>query len=167
MWATKKYAVATKKIMTLKRRFMLTENVAQKRDTYLQKIVPVAFKYMLNWLKSFVSREKYFDVVQKLKMVAINVPNFCRNGAPFCLSQKVKDLRTICVILFFKKTNFLQDFHICISASFNKFVLFTNQKQPMKCVRQNNYLDMVSYTWYIIWQGVHFLVKLQAEGTNK
>ena len=76
-------------------------------------------------------------------------------------------LRTICVILFFKKTNFLQDFHICISASFKKFVLFTNQKQPMKCVRQNNYLDMVSYTWYIIWQGVHFLVKLQAEGTNK
>ena len=94
MWATKKYAVATKKIMTLKRRFMLTENVAQKRDTYLQKIAPVAFKYMLNWLKSFVSREKYFDVVQKLKMVAINVPNFCRNGAPFCISQKVKDVIT-------------------------------------------------------------------------
>ena len=58
-------------------------------------------------------------------------------------------LRTICVILFFKKTNFLQYFHICISASFNKFVLFTNQKQPMKCVRQNNYLDMVSYSFYL------------------
>ena len=47
-------------------------NVAQKRNTHLHVE-----------LISFASHEKYFDVVQKLKMVAINVTNFCRNGAPY------------------------------------------------------------------------------------
>ena len=49
----------------------------------------------------------------------------------------------------------------------NKFVLFGNNKQPLKCVGQNNYLDLWSNTLYIIWQGIHLLVKLQARGTNK
>ena len=49
----------------------------------------------------------------------------------------------------------------------NKFGLFINHKQPLKCVRQNSYLDLWSNTLYIIWQGVHLLVKLQARGTNK
>ena len=50
----------------------------------------------------------------------------------------------------------------------NKFVLFTNHKQPLKCVRQNSYLNLWSNTLYIIYyQGVHLLVKLQARGTNK
>ena len=49
----------------------------------------------------------------------------------------------------------------------NKFVLFTNHKQSLKCVPQNSYLDLWSNTLYIIWQGVHVLVKLQARGTNK
>ena len=46
-------------------------------------------------------------------------------------------------------------------------VLFTNQKQPLKCVRQNNNLDFWSNTLYIIWQGVYLLVKLQAWGSNQ
>ena len=49
----------------------------------------------------------------------------------------------------------------------NKFVLFTNHKQPLKWVWQNSYLGLWSNTLYIIWQGVHLLVKLQARGTNK
>ena len=49
----------------------------------------------------------------------------------------------------------------------NKFVLFANHKQPLKCVWQNSYLDLWSNTLYIIWQGIHLLVKLQARGTNK
>ena len=34
--------------------------------------------------------------------------------------------------------------------------------QPLKCIPQNNHLDLWLYTLYIIWQGVHLLVKLQA-----
>ena len=49
----------------------------------------------------------------------------------------------------------------------NKFGLFTNHKQPLKCVWQNNYLDLWSNTLYIIWQGVHLLVKLLEELINK
>ena len=49
----------------------------------------------------------------------------------------------------------------------NKFVLFTNQKQPLKCVRQNSYLHLWSYALYIMWQWVHLLANLQAGGTNK
>ena len=37
----------------------------------------------------------------------------------------------------------------------NKFVLFTNHKQPLKCVQQNSYLDLWSNTLYIIWLGVY------------
>ena len=48
-----------------------------------------------------------------------------------------------------------------------KFVICTNQNQPLKFARQNSYLDLWSYTLYIIWEGVHLLVKLQAAGTNK
>ena len=50
---------------------------------------------------------------------------------------------------------------------FNKFVLFTNQKPLLQCVRQNSYLDLASYTLDIIWQGAHLLVKLQAGRTIK
>ena len=61
----------------------------------------------------------------------------------------------------------------------NKFVLFTSQKPPLQCVRQNSYLDLVSYvpqnsyldlasyTLDIIWQGIHLLVKLRAGRTIK
>ena len=49
----------------------------------------------------------------------------------------------------------------------NRFGLFTNHKQPLKCVWQNNYLDLWSNTLYIIWQGVHLLVKLLEELINK
>ena len=38
---------------------------------------------------------------------------------------------------------------------------------PLKCVGQNNSLDLRSYTLYIIWEGVHIWVKLQAGETNK
>ena len=48
-----------------------------------------------------------------------------------------------------------------------KFVLLTNQKQPLKFVQQNSYLDLLSNTLHIIIQGVHLLVKLQAGRTNK
>ena len=48
-----------------------------------------------------------------------------------------------------------------------KFVICTNQNQPLKFARQNSYLDLWSYTLYIIWEGVLLLVKLQATGTNK
>ena len=36
-------------------------------------------------LNKFVSHKKYFDVVQKLKLVCINVINFCEKGAPYKL----------------------------------------------------------------------------------
>ena len=49
----------------------------------------------------------------------------------------------------------------------NKFVLFTNHKQSLKYVPQNSYLGLWTNTSHIIWQGIHLLVKLQAEGTNK
>ena len=58
-------------------------SVAQKRNTCLQKMVPVAYKYMLNWLKKFCVARKILWFVQKLKMVSINISNFCRNGAPY------------------------------------------------------------------------------------
>ena len=41
----------------------------------------------------------------------------------------------------------------------NKFVLFINQKQPLKCVWQNSYLDLWSYTIYIIWQGGSYFTR--------
>ena len=41
----------------------------------------------------------------------------------------------------------------------NILFFFNNQKQPLKCVRRNSYLDLWSDTLYIIWQGVHLLVK--------
>ena len=47
------------------------------------------------------------------------------------------------------------------------FALFTNQKQPLKCVRQNSYQGLWSYISYIIRQGVLLLVKLQTGGINK
>ena len=47
----------------------------------------------------------------------------------------------------------------------NKFVLFTNHEPPLKCVRQNSYLDLWSNR--LLWLGVHLLVKLLARGTNK
>ena len=37
---------------------------------------------MLNLLKKFCVTRKYFDVVQKLKIVTINITNFCQNVAP-------------------------------------------------------------------------------------
>ena len=49
----------------------------------------------------------------------------------------------------------------------NRFALFTNQKQLLKCVRQNSYQGLWSYTSYIIRKGVLLLVKLQTGGINK
>ena len=36
-----------------------------------------------------MSHEKYFDIVQKLKMVSINVTNFFPNGAPYIFTIKL------------------------------------------------------------------------------
>ena len=51
----------------------------------------------------------------------------------------------------------------------NKFVLFVLlfYKQPLKCVQQNSCLDLLSNNLYIIWQGIHLLIKLQDRGTKK
>ena len=49
----------------------------------------------------------------------------------------------------------------------NYFVVFTNQKQPLKCAQKNRYVDLWSYTLYIIWKGVGLLVKLKAGRVNK
>lgn len=55
-------------------------SVAQKRNTCWQKIVvPVVYKCILSvhWLGEFcIARKMFFDVVQKLKLVFINVNNF-------------------------------------------------------------------------------------------
>ena len=42
-------------------------SVAQKRNTYLQKIVPVVYKYMLNWLKRFCVAQKILWCCTKIK----------------------------------------------------------------------------------------------------
>ena len=83
----KKYVVATKKICYTQKRCSKERDseklnmfrVAQKRNICWHKIVPVAYKYMLYW---FVSHKKYFDFVQILKLVCLNVINFCQNGMP-------------------------------------------------------------------------------------
>ena len=51
-------------------------------------------------------------------------------------------------------------------AKLSNILVFTNQKQPLKCIRQISYLGL-RYTLYIIWQGLHLLVKLLAGRTNK
>ena len=44
-----------------------------------------------------MSHEKYFDVVQKLKLVCINVIIFLRNGAPYqnIQAEKIKTKKTV------------------------------------------------------------------------
>ena len=42
-------------------------SVAQKRNTCLQKMVPVAYKYMLNWLKKFCVARKILWCRTKIK----------------------------------------------------------------------------------------------------
>ena len=71
---------------------------------------------------------------------------------------------TICWRMVFFQSPFEANEMFCL---LNKCFFFTNQKQSLKCVWQNSYLDLRSYTLYIIWQGVHLLVKPQAGGTNK
>ena len=44
----------------------------------------------------------------------------------------------------------------------NKFVLLTNQKQPLKCARQNSYLNLIYYL-----TGRSSFSKIKAGGTNK
>ena len=72
MWVTKKYVVATNKIMwhpkedsVSKRRLMFS--VAQKMNTYLQKMVPVVYKCMLYWLKKFCVARKILWCRTKIK----------------------------------------------------------------------------------------------------
>ena len=48
----------------------------------------------------------------------------------------------------------------------NKFVHVTNQKQLLKCVRQNNYLDLGSYTSYYLTRSSSFS-KITDWRTNK
>ena len=67
-------------------------------------------------------------------------------------------------MFFFFQSPFEANKMFCLA---NKFVLFTNHKQPLKCVQQNNYLGLRSNTLYITWQGDHLLVNSQAGGTNK
>ena len=59
----------------------------------------------------------------------------------------------ICWGFFFQST-FEANKMFCL---LGKFVIF--MKQPLKYVQQNSYQDFWSYTLYIIWQGVHPLVK--------
>ena len=70
MWVTKKYVVATKKIMWHPKEdscWLNMFSVAQKRNTCLQKMVPVAYKYMLNWLKRFCVARKILWCRTKIK----------------------------------------------------------------------------------------------------
>ena len=86
MWATKKYVVATKKKVWHPKQDSCCLNmfsVAQKRITCLQKMVPVAYKYMLNWLKMF-------RVAQKILWFngAPNIHSVYRTSQPRCTVKK-------------------------------------------------------------------------------
>ena len=85
IWTPQKYVVATnnKKFVTPKRdSCWLNLFGAQKLKTYCQKILSVVYKYMFYWLEKFcVARKILFDIVQELKLVCINIINFCQNGA--------------------------------------------------------------------------------------
>ena len=70
MRVTKKYVVATKKIMWHLKDDSCWLNMfsfAHKRNTCLQKIVPVGYKYMLNWLKKFCVARKILWCRTKIK----------------------------------------------------------------------------------------------------
>ena len=83
----------------------------------------------------------------------------------FCLSLKLK----IYILIHIQLCGRLSDQKKFIRPiSGNKTNFFRlNQNQPLKCVRQNSYLDLWSYTLHIIWKGVHLLVKLQGRETSK
>ena len=65
---------------------------------------------------------------------------------------------------FFFQSRFEANEMFCLRM---KSVLLTNQKQPLKFVQQNSYLDLLPNTLHIIIQRVHLLIKLQAGRTNK
>ena len=76
MWITKKYVVATKKNMWHPKEdscWLNMFNVAQKTNTCLQKMVLVAHKYMLNWLKKFCVGRKIFWCRTKIKDGVLDV----------------------------------------------------------------------------------------------
>ena len=70
MWVTKKYVVATKKYMWHPKedsRWLNTFSVAQKMNTYLQKMASVVYKYVLHWLKKFCVARKILWCHTKIK----------------------------------------------------------------------------------------------------
>ena len=70
MWVTKNHVVVTKKIMWHPKEDSCCQNVfsvAQKRNAYFQKMFPVAYKYMLNWLKKFCFARKILWCCTKIK----------------------------------------------------------------------------------------------------
>ena len=79
---------------------------------------------------------------------------FCmsKGRCPFSECELCK-WRNLLGIFFFQST-FEANKMFCL---LGKFVIF--MKQPLKYVQQNSYQDFWSYTLYIIWQGVHPLVK--------
>ena len=91
MWVTKICVVATKKIMWHPKEnscWLNMFSVAQKTNTCLQKMVPVAYRYMLNWLKNFCVPGKIFWYPTKIKDGALDVTNFFPNCTPYIFSLK-------------------------------------------------------------------------------
>ena len=72
MWVKKMCFGNIKNYVTPKREVHVDEICLmfhRKGIHFDKKIVPVVYKYILYWLKKFCVARKYFDVVQKLKMV--------------------------------------------------------------------------------------------------
>ena len=87
MLVTKKYFVATKKIMWHPKedsRWLNMFSVAKGIHIY-KEMVPAVCKYMLYWLKKFCVARKVVWCRTKIKDVVINVTNFCQNGVPCIL----------------------------------------------------------------------------------
>ena len=109
-----------------KKKLMLTKYVhcCTEKKYMLTKKVHAVYKYMLHWLKKIMSHEKYFDVVQKLKLVCINVINIFQNGAPYtCVSKNSivsKDL--VFYLLWYNMIRWSS--HICKKSSFLSFYIF-------------------------------------------
>ena len=68
-------------------------SVARKRNVCWKKIVRVVYKYVLYWLGEFCVS----CLVQKLKLVSINVINFCRNSTSYILRMSS---RTVFIVIY-------------------------------------------------------------------
>ena len=91
IWVTKIYLMATKKIMWHPKessRWLNMFSVTQKTNTCLQKMVPVTYKYMLNWLKKFCVARNIFCCRKNIKDGVLDLTNFFPNCAPYICSLK-------------------------------------------------------------------------------